>query len=146
MQNHKIGGRNCIDATHTIKIAITQEDTELASRKDHTNCALSRACMKQEGTDAIVSLSRVYLKMPDRNVWVRYFLSDSAGKQITAFDQGGYFKSGIYELRPAPKNTMLGARTGSSKDKPSANAKKRKSPQKIEGVRTLTSLKPPKET
>ena len=137
MQAHRIGGRNVVDSTRTIQIEITAQDTQLASRQDHGNCAVARACMKQEGTDALVHISRVFLKMKNKNIWVRYIVKNDLRTEIVAFDRGGKFEPGIfklYRIQPAQKLGTPCAKSGSSK-----SVSKRRAPTTLHGVRKLGS-------
>ena len=137
MQSHRIGGRNVVDSTRTIQIEITKQDTQLASRQDHGNCAVARACMKQEGTDAIVHISRVFLKMKNKNIWVRYIVKNDLRTEIVAFDRGGKFEPGIFKLYQVQPTKRLGtpcAKSGSSK-----SVAKRRAPTTLHGVRKLGS-------
>ena len=137
MQAHRIGGRNVIDSTETIQIEITEQDTQFASRKDHGNCAVARACMKQEGTDALVHISRVFLKMKHRNIWVRYIVKNDLRTEIVAFDRGGKFEPGIFKLYRVQPTKKLGKRNGTHTDK--GTKAKRKAATTLHGVRKLGS-------
>ena len=109
MEVHRVGGRNCIDAASGIELEITEQDTKLANRRDLANCVMARACMKQEGTDAIVSKTRVYLKVKDKDLWVRYGARKVLTREIKSFDQHGTFKPGIYKLHALQPCKKLGA-------------------------------------
>ena len=137
MQAHRIGGRNVIDSTETIQIEITEQDTQFASRKDHGNCAVARACMKQEGTDALVHISRVFLKMKHKNIWVRYIVRNDLRTEIVAFDRGGNFEPGIFKLHRVPHAQKLGKQTGTNTRK--GHTAKRKAATTLHGVRKLAS-------
>jgi len=137
MQAHRIGGRNVIDSTETIQIEITEQDTQFASRKDHGNCAVARACMKQEGTDALVHISRVFLKMKHKNLWVRYIVRNDLRTEIVAFDRGGNFEPGIFKLYRVQPAKKLGKTTGTNTRE--GHTAKRKAPTTLHGVRKLGS-------
>ena len=137
MQSHRIGGRNVVDSTRTIQIEVTEQDTQLASRQDHGNCAVARACMKQEGTDALVHISRVFLKMKHKNIWVRYIVRNDLRTEIVAFDRGGKFEPGIFKLYQIPPTKKLGKRNGTNTNK--GPKPKRKAPTTLHGVRKLGS-------
>ena len=134
MEVHRVGGRNCIDAASTIEIEITEQDTRFASRKDHTNCVMARACMKQESTDAIVHVSRIYLKVKDQDLWTRYAVDSSLRTEIIAFDRGGKFAPGIYKLHKLQPCKSLGA--DKRKRPVHLKNKVRKAPVVLRGVRT----------
>ena len=134
MKTYTINGRQCIDATKSITLNITNNDCTLASRKDHANCVISRACMKSTGSDALVYVSRVYIKQDYQDVWVRYIVRNSLRTQVVAFDQGGDFSPGTYVLDAPPLTKKLGSRGGGVPSK--AGNKPRTMPVKLEGVRT----------
>jgi len=136
MQTHRIGGRNVVDSTRSIQIEITEQDTQLASRKDHGNCAVARACMKQEGTDAIVHISRVFLKMKNKDIWVRYIVKNDLRTEIVSFDRGGNFEPGIFKLHRIQPAQKLGI---SHKRASGPRVSKRKAPTTLHGVRKLGS-------
>ena len=136
MQTHRIGGRNVVDGTKAIQIEITKHDTQLASRQDHGNCAVARACMKQEGTDAIVHISRVFLKMKNKDIWVRYIVKNDLRTEIVSFDRGGNFEPGVFTLYPIQPAQKLGT---SHIRASGPRASKRKAPTTLHGVRKLAS-------
>ena len=134
MQVHKVGGRDVVDAIENIEIEITDQDIKLAARKDPANCVMARACMKQRGTDALVHISRVYLKMSDKNIWVRYMVDNSLRTEIVAFDRGGEFAPGTYKLRRPEPSKLLGKQNGSNQ-RPETIKTKRAVPKVLSGVR-----------
>ena len=134
MKTFTINGRQCIDATQSITLNITENDCTLASRKDHANCVISRACMKQTGSDALVYVSRVYIKQTYQDVWVRYIVTNTLRTQVVAFDQGGDFAEGQYTLHAPASCKRLGISSGGNKK--AAITTPRKMPIKLEGVRT----------
>jgi hypothetical protein len=138
MEVHRVGGRNCIDATSTIEIEITEQDTRFANRKDPTNCVMARACMKQESTDAIVHISRIYLKVKDKDLWTRYGVDGSLRTEIIAFDRGGDFAPGIYMLHTLQPCKKLGADKRKRPNHP--KNKVRKTPVVLRGVRTSANF------
>lgn len=134
MKTYTINGRQCIDAADRITINITNNDCTLATRKDHANCVVSRACMKHTGSDVLVYVSRVYIKQAYQDVWVRYIIRNSLRTQVVAFDQGGDFSPGSYILDAPPPTKKLGSK-GGSQVRCNGN-KPRTMPVKLEGVRT----------
>jgi len=56
----------------------------------------------------IVSINRAYLVKGTRAT--RYFLSGHAQREIVAFDRGGGFSAGVYELNAPRKGARLGDR------------------------------------
>ena len=134
MKTYTINGRQCIDATKSMTLNITNNDCTLASRKDHANCVISRACMKSTGSDALVYVSRVYIKQTYQDVWVRYIVTNTLRTQVVAFDQGGAFAEGTYTLYAPNSCKRLGVSSGGHKT--AALNTPRKMPVKLEGVRT----------
>jgi len=134
MKTFTINGRQCIDATQSITLNITENDCTLASRKDHANCVISRACMKQTGSDALVYVSRVYIKQTYQDVWVRYIVTNTLRTQVVSFDQGGDFAEGQYTLHAPKTGKRLGEFPGSNER--SGKRTPRKMAIKLEGVRT----------
>jgi|TARA_R110000822_G_scaffold152687_4_gene292058 hypothetical protein len=134
MKTYTINGRQCIDATKSMTLNITNNDCTLASRKDHANCVISRACMKSTGSDALVYVSRVYIKQTYQDVWVRYIVTNTLRTQVVAFDQGGDFAEGTYTLHAPNSCKRLGVSTGGHKA--AAIKTPRRMPIKLEGVRT----------
>ena len=138
MEVHRVGGRNCVDAASTIEIEITEQDTRFASRKDHTNCVMARAGMKQESTDAIVHVSRIYLKVKGQDLWTRYGVDSSLRTEIIAFDRGGRFAPGIYKLHKLQPCKRLGG--DKRKRPPHPKSRIRKTPVVLRGVRTSANF------
>ena len=134
MEVHRVGGRDVIDAKKSIEIEVTEQDTKHADHRNHTNCVMARACMKQEGTDAIVHVSRIYLKVKDKDLWIRYGVDGTLRTEIIAFDRGGYFAPGIYKLHKLQPCKRLGA---DKRKRPNVLVRKRKKvPMMLRGVRT----------
>ena len=134
MKTYTINGRECIDATKSITLNITKNDCTLASRKDHANCVISRACMKRTGSDVLVYVSRVYIKQTYSDIWERYIVTNTLRTQVVAFDQGGDFLEGTYTLNAPGSCKRLGISSGGNKR--AAINTPRKMPIKLEGVRT----------
>jgi hypothetical protein len=133
MKTYTINGRQCIDATESISLNITDNDCQLASRKDHANCVLSRACMKHTGSDVLVYVSRVYVKQIHQDVWVRYVIENTLRTQVVAFDQGGAFNPGQYVLNKPASDKRLGRSSGGQKN--TDRKTPRKMPVKLTNVR-----------
>jgi len=133
MKTYTINGRQCIDATESMNLYITDIDCQLASRKDHTNCVISRACMKLTGCDVLVYRSRVYVKQTYQDVWVRYVIENTLHTQVIAFDQGGKFNPGQYTLNKPALDKRLGNSSGGQKN--TARKTPRKRPIRLTNVR-----------
>lgn len=103
----KIDGFEVVDAKHPITIHITSGDVKRGGVKNPTSCAAARACIRDlKLAAARVHLGRIYL-LKDRT-WVRYMTPASLRTEIVAFDRGGNFEAGDYELKPPAPSTRLG--------------------------------------
>lgn len=103
--NRNVGtldGIPIIDATKSIKLAITAADIKAARSKAPDLCAAALACKRQfRATEARVYLSRTYVRTNGK--WVRYFTPHSLKQEIIALDRGGTFEPGEFKLyRPHP--------------------------------------------
>ena len=139
-----INGRKVIDATDSMELVVTDTDCELATRRNHSSCAVARACMKRTGTDALIHLSRVYVKQHklhenDEDIWVRFIVKNSLRTQIVAFDQGGSFAPGTYKLHAPRKNHRLGKYHTGKKASGTENINRRRQPTVLKDVRTGAS-------
>ena len=85
------------------------------------------ACIRELGaTKALVHASRIYLQKGQK--WVRYFTPDALHHETIAFDRGGSFEPGKYELHPMPPTLREGAfakRYATAATKKEAGVKKR---------------------
>lgn len=122
-----IEGLPAVDAKSALTIKITKTDIGRANRKEPDQCVIARCCRKMlHVKEARVHLSRVYLRTDDSG-WTRYMTSPALRDEIIAFDRGGEFEAGEYQLAPISKSSQTGKRHGS--DKPS-NPKKKQKPRK----------------
>lgn len=96
----EINGKKVVDATKRAAIYITQTDTVKGANKDPGACAAARAAKRDivDCLSARVHIGRVYVEHKDK--WVRYFTPDRLRTEIVAFDRGGTFAPGKYELLP----------------------------------------------
>ena len=96
----EINGKKVIDATRKATIHITQTDTVKGATKDPGACAAARAAKRDiaDCLSARVHIGRVYVEHKDK--WVRYFTPDALRTEIIAFDRGGTFQAGTYDLKP----------------------------------------------
>src|ERR1700744_145028 len=95
----EINGKKVVDATKPLQIKITASDTRRGDNKNPSACAAALAAKRLPAcTGARVHLGRVYIEKPDR--WVRYKTGDALRSEIIAFDRGGKFEPGEYEIRP----------------------------------------------
>ncbi len=113
-----IDGLPVIDAKQPIRITITKNDVARADPKEPADCAVARACRRQlHAIEARVHLSRVYVRLNKGN-WARYATPKAMRSEIIAFDRGGQFEPGEFELQPVPPSQALtGRRQGALKPK-----------------------------
>lgn len=127
MTTKGIEGLPVLDAKQSVTLTITPNDVAKADIKDPSNCAAARACARQLHTEARVHLSRVYIKHRDH--WTRFQTPLALRQELIAFDRGGTFAPGVYELEPvtAPSRKPIGKRQGTPPQK-RGNKKLRKRP------------------
>jgi len=121
------------DAYKRLTIEVTKRDEANSHRKKHSECAMAVACkraMKLDGV--IVSATTAYL-IKD-TVATRYQLSMAAQKEVVAFDRGGGFCPGEYQLVKPQQN--LGRQEG-GKDKRARGTKPKKRHHFTEGIRAI---------
>lgn len=130
----EINGKKVVDATRKAKIHITQTDATKGANKDPAACAAARAA-KRDIADCIsarVHIGRVYVETKDK--WIRYFTPEALRTEIIAFDRGGTFQPGVYELKPTgPSETekaRKGYQTGSDTNRTKPGNIPEKSPRK----------------
>ena len=104
----KIEGLPVIDSRRKAIVNITKADIKRGSRKKPEACAVALACIRELGVDeALVHATRAYLRKGLK--WTRYFTPSAIRSEIIAFDRGGAFEPGKYELHPVPPTLRFGA-------------------------------------
>lgn len=134
-----IDGLPVLDAKKPVTLIITDRDVAGSNTKSPTNCAAARACARQLHLEARVHLGRIYLKTA-KDRWTRFETPKSLRTEIIAFDRGGSFEPGEYELRPMHASKRIGkggygSETSRTKPRP-RNQKPRRSPTIVKDVRT----------
>ena len=135
-----IDGVPILNAKHAMTITVTAADIAAADVKHPEGCAVARAAIRHgHATEARVHLARVYIKTT-KDHWLRYVTPKSMRAEIIAFDRGGTFQPGSFELlAPNVARRADGKRQGSpAKNKPwhlRRMAPKRRSPSIIKNVR-----------
>lgn len=111
----EINGKKVVDAKKSAKIVITAKDTKAAANKNPSSCAAALAAKRDipECLSARVHIGRVYIEQKDK--WVRYYTPDALRTEIIAFDRGGSFQPGKYELKPPSKTETIQARSAKAK-------------------------------
>ena len=103
----KINGKKVVDATHSVELVITPKHIKRGNTKDPGGCAAALACMEEVPgcSSARVHIGRTYIELADK--WVRYQTSRALRSEIVAFDRGGNFEPGKYNLSPMSKSERL---------------------------------------
>jgi hypothetical protein len=109
-----IEGKAVLNAKRGLKIHILPVDIAKADNKRPETCAAARAIVRDcHALEARVHLGRVYVRSNNSN-WQRYETPKSLRSEIIAFDRGGTFQPGEYELLPVrPRDYPTGKRQGS---------------------------------
>lgn len=91
-----------MDATADLTIEVTKANTQSKAVRNHQECALAVACKdKKHLDDVVISRSMAYLVKG--KVATRYQLPEHVSREVIAFDRGGTFAPGEYELKkPEP--------------------------------------------
>jgi hypothetical protein len=110
----QIDGIKVVDAKKRLRIRITPADIRAASkggRKNPGSCAAAQAAMRQFSgiTEARFQIGRVYLKQSKPKQWIRYMTPMQLRSEIVAFDRGGQFEPGDYEIIAPTKAARLGS-------------------------------------
>lgn len=130
-----IDGLPVFDAKRPIKLIVNKNDVDKADIKEPKDCAVARACRRElHAKEVRVHLSRIYIKTNEGN-WTRYFTPRALRTEIVAFDRGGTFGTGEYQLTVPTPSHKLGKRRGSHKDY-AKKGKKRRKAHVIKDVRT----------
>lgn len=103
----EINGMRVVDATRSVTLHISQDDTKKGNTKDPGACAAARSCLREvkDCEAARIHLGRAYLKVGKK--WLRFKTSEALRSEIVAFDRGGTFEPGEYILRPMPPSGGL---------------------------------------
>ncbi len=95
----KIDGKRIFDADRPQTIVITKDDVKKGNTKDPGGCAAALACCRDlRATEARIHVTKAYVKI--RNRWYRFRTPTALSREIVAFDRGGKFEPGEYELKP----------------------------------------------
>ncbi len=96
-----INGKKVMNAFQKIVLVIKPNDIKNGDSKNPSECAAAQACMRQlHATQARVHIGRTYVEVNDK--WLRFRTSDALRSEIIAFDRGGTFEPGTYELLTIP--------------------------------------------
>lgn len=97
-----IGGKKVVNARQRVTLRISAKDARTGASKDPGACAAAKAAMREipNCTMARIHLGRAYLFDNKTDTWKRYKTTDALRSEIIAFDRGGKFEPGTYDLRP----------------------------------------------
>jgi len=119
----RIDGQVVGNAAAPIRLEITEKDIRDGAPLNPNACAIALAAQRHISgvTAAKAHLGCIYLCI--RGKWRRFKTSGALGREITAFDRGGKFFPGTYELVPPPvvakrKRTSSSGRSRRFKFKP----------------------------
>jgi hypothetical protein len=140
----EINGKKVVDATRKVKIFINKHDTVVGDNKNPSSCAAARA-VKRDVTDCLsarVHIGRVYVEQKDK--WVRYFTPEALRTEIIAFDRGGTFAPGTYELKPPSPAESTRARKEYRTGRTSSSSSNPRSKLKIAKIKrhNVTGIRP----
>ena len=113
----KIGNNKVVDAENDLILVILNKDIKKATKKNNRGCVVAKACNRQENVEALIHLTRVYLR--NGGPWTRYVLPGSLRGELIAFDRGGKFIPGTYVLKAPTEASKLGNHRGKSTEKKS---------------------------
>jgi hypothetical protein len=121
----KIAGTPVKDATEKIVLHITAADVKAGAKKNADSCAAAKALCREGHCEAAkVHMSRAYIKKG--KTWVRYAVPPALRNEVLAFDRGGTFEPGEYQLYPIQPSVRLGAQKarGANNTKRASHANK----------------------
>jgi hypothetical protein len=98
----KIDGLLVTNAVRPVRLTVTASDIKNGAPKNPNGCAVALACVRQipGATAAKVHLGRVYILIKGK--WQRWATPEYATRELVAFDRGGRFVPGEYDLLPVP--------------------------------------------
>jgi hypothetical protein len=128
-----IKGNKVVDAKSDLVLIVLARDIAHADRKKANRCVIAKACSRQEKMEAVIHLTRVYLRNGEDH-WKRYILPQSLRGELIAFDRGGAFIPGTYVLDAPKGGTRLGKHKSGKRGKMNASSL-RKKPTYIKDIR-----------
>lgn len=141
----RIDGLPVSNAAAPIRLTITSKDIRDGAPLNSNACAIALAATRHVAgvTAAKAHLGCIYLMI--RGNWRRFKTSGALSREITAFDRGGKFWPGDYDLLPVPVSSLVKRKRPSSSN--GARRHRRSKPHHTEGVReTAHRNEPARET
>lgn len=104
---NKINGKPVVAAKRRLTLHISAADVRKGNTKDPGACAAALAAIREvpNCVAARVHLGRVYLLQKDK--WLKFKTPDALRSEIIAFDRGGKFQPGEYDLRPLSPSDLV---------------------------------------
>jgi hypothetical protein len=105
-----IAGKPVVNAHRKITLHISAKEANAGASKEPGSCAAALAAIREipNCTMARVHLGRAYIFNKTKEHWVRYKTTDALRSEIIAFDRGGKFEPGEYDLRPLSPSDLAG--------------------------------------
>lgn len=112
-----IGGKKVMNASKRVTLTISEADARTGASKEPNACAAAKAAVRgiPNCIEARIHIGRAYLFDDKKNKWVRYKTSDALRSEIIAFDRGGSFEPGEYDLIPLAPSDLVKKRDRPSK-------------------------------
>jgi hypothetical protein len=105
----RANGLKIKDAKTPLDISVNKADLRGARKKDPANCAFAKACKRQEDVDEVFFFGTTAYTKKGKTL-TRYLMPTSMQKEVVAFDRGGKFEPGEYNLKAPVKTQKLEAR------------------------------------
>jgi hypothetical protein len=126
-----IGGKKVLNAKRRVTLHISAHDAKTGASKAPTACAAAKAAVRgvPNCIEARIHIGRAYLLDKTEDKWMRYKTSDALRSEIIAFDRGGKFEPGEYDLIPLAPSDIIRKGTkfvGKANKGPSAQKTKRR--------------------
>ena len=96
------------DAKRNIHIEVLPRDTQVATVKNHKECAMAIACKRRFKLDGvIISVKTAYLIKG--KTATRFNLNDSVSREVVSFDRKAGFAPGEYQLNSPGPGRKIGS-------------------------------------
>jgi hypothetical protein len=118
-----LDGLPIVDAKNNLAVEVLDKDIKTSKTKSPGHCAFAIACLRaMKAKEVRVHLGRTYVRHNGK--WVRYVTPVRLQKEIVAFDRGGSFEPGTYNLYAPQPTKLLGKKNGSVSPKRNGPPKK----------------------
>lgn len=109
-----------VDAKQRLDLPIAYTDAKFAKNRDPERCAVARSAMRVLGGElhgVKIGAGVALIHQGDRIL--RFIVSSETSKMVKAYDEAGFFPSGVVaKLLPPPDSKKIGARKGEKKGGP----------------------------